>query len=253
MHEENCFVTLTYDSDSCPISLKKEDHQKFICALRERLRRKGKKMSYYLAGEYGKTCVKHGWRDCEICHVGRPHYHACLFGVGFADRKLLSRAGGNDLYRSAELESLWTHGYSSVADFSFETAAYVARYCMKKITGEAAEDHYEWVDPVDGEVCRVAPEYSAMSRRPAIGSRWFDRFGEGVRNHDSVVVRGRECKPPRYYDKKTAENYPERWEEIASEREKLAEKFADLTGLERHAREQVARARLQLKPRGKHT
>jgi hypothetical protein len=40
-----------------------------------------------------------------------------------------------------------------------------------------------------------------MSRRPGIGAAWFEQFSAELEHNDSVVARGREMKPPRYYDK----------------------------------------------------
>ena len=75
-----------------------------------------------MCGEYGDK-------------LGRPHYHAIIFGVTFVDKKLWSIRRGNNLYRSATLEKLWPYGFSSIGTVNFETAAYVARYVTKKITG----------------------------------------------------------------------------------------------------------------------
>lgn len=60
----------------------------------------------------------------------------------------------------------------------------------KKITGEAASDHY----------LGRKPEYTTMSRRPGIAAGWFAKFGSDVFPLDHVVLRGREMRPPRFYD-----------------------------------------------------
>jgi len=41
-----------------------------------------------------------------------------------------------------------------------------------------------------------------MSRRPGIGSVWFERFGGHAFSLDSVVINNRLVRPPRYYDTK---------------------------------------------------
>lgn len=105
------------------------------------------------------------------------------------------------MYRSAELERLWPLGMSSVGSVTFESAAYVARYVTKKVTGEGAERHYERLNPLTGELVRVASEYATMSRRPGIGRGWIEQFGDEVYPADSVVARGKESRPPRFYDK----------------------------------------------------
>lgn len=39
-----------------------------------------------------------------------------------------------------------------------------------------------------------------MSRRPGLGLRWVQRFATDVYPADFVLVNGRKCRPPRYYD-----------------------------------------------------
>lgn len=128
MHKDNCFITLTYATEHLPpdSSLHYPDFQKFMKRLRKKY---GEGIRFYMCGEYGEN-------------FGRPHFHACLFGHNFTDLKLWKETNGQKLYRSKELEQLWPFGHSSVGSVTFESAAYVARYIMKKITGEAAEQHY---------------------------------------------------------------------------------------------------------------
>ena len=42
-------------------------------------------------------------------------------------------------------------------------------------------------------------EYTNMSRRPGIGKDWFEHYHDDVYQHDSITLRGKEMKPPRYY------------------------------------------------------
>lgn len=39
-----------------------------------------------------------------------------------------------------------------------------------------------------------------MSLKPGIGATWFEKYHTDVFPHDHVVVRGKECRPPRFYD-----------------------------------------------------
>jgi hypothetical protein len=39
-----------------------------------------------------------------------------------------------------------------------------------------------------------------MSLKPGIGAAWFHQFSSDVYPSDEVIVRGRSCRPPRYYD-----------------------------------------------------
>lgn len=188
LHEDNAFVTLTYATENLPQggTLVKKDFQDFMKRVR---RRYAKKISYYHCGEYGER-------------TRRPHYHALLFGLRFGDQQPFTRsADGSVLHTSAELSDLWPCGFATVGEVTFESAAYVARYVMKKITGEAAKEHYEVVDPETGEVYRLQPEYTTMSLKPAIGKEWYRQFSSDVFPSDEVILRGKQLKPPKYYDR----------------------------------------------------
>lgn len=182
-HEHSCFVTLTYDDEHVPTSLVYPHFQKFM----RRLRKRFGKVRFYMCGEYGEQSF-------------RPHFHACLFGVRFPDLQLWKDSEGIRLYRSEVLEQLWPYGFASVGDVTFESAAYVARYVMKKQTGDRADVHYRRVDVRTGEDVMVESEFSRMSLKPGIGFNWWKRYHGEVFVHDGCVVRGRLVKPPRYYD-----------------------------------------------------
>lgn len=187
MHEKNSFITLTYDEEHLPKdrSLNVKHWQDFA----KRLRHEIGPFRFYHCGEYGDQT----WR---------PHYHAILFGLDFReDRKLYKAGKGYRLYTSAVLEKKWGAGFCTVADFSIETAAYVARYTVKKITGEDAEEWYMRVSP-EGECWQVKPEYATMSRRPGIGSAWLEKFESDVYPGDTVIHNGKRFRPPRFYDER---------------------------------------------------
>lgn len=178
MHDRNCFLTLTYSDENLPenSTLVRKHLTDFLKRYRKAV--DPVKLRYFGCGEYGSK-------------LSRPHYHLIIFGHDFDD-KLLYKQGKFPLYNSALLSSLWPFGFSVLAGFSFESAAYVARYCVKKITGAKAEEHYG---------SRI-PEFSAMSRMPGIGYEFFIRFYDDIVNSDACIGRGgRQIKPPRYYDK----------------------------------------------------
>lgn len=179
----------------------------------KRLRRHAnQKIQYFHCGEYGE-------RD------RRPHYHALIFGWDFADKTLYkTTARGDSVYTSARLETLWGWGFTTVGGVSFESAAYCARYVLKKITGENAAAHYRCIDPETGEIFELLPEYVTMSLKPAIGKGWYTEFGADVYPSDFVIMQGKKMKPPRYYDKQLPEA------ELAAlkcERRAFAEAHAD--------------------------
>ena len=226
LHEHNCFITLTYDDTHLPSdqSLHYRDFQLFIKRLRKRY--PTTKISYYMAGEYGEN-------------FGRPHYHACIFGLDFHDKT----TSGSLIYRSPDLEALWPFGYSSIGDVNFESAAYVARYIMKKQTNK---QHYQYSDLETGEIIQMTPEFNKMSLKPAIGLNWYKKYKTDVYPHDYVVLRGKKLKPPKYYDNLYKRENPYEMEQLLALRETGAKlNHADNTYERLAVKEQVTRAKLR--------
>lgn len=188
MHERNSFITLTYDDVHLPKdgSVDVRHWQTFA----KRLRKKIGPFRFFHCGEYGEKSQ-------------RPHYHACVFGEDFAsDRVFWKRDAGNDLFVSKVLTETWGKGFTTVGNLTYESAAYVARYIMKKASGPYAKAaRYGRLDWTTGEYWEVRPEYITMSRRPGVGKTWFDKFMDDVYPEDEVVHDGRKFRPPRYYDK----------------------------------------------------
>lgn len=217
LHTSSCFVTLTFSDSNLPKdgSLSVRHLQLFMKDLRNALVRGSApspgdaqaspgsfprgfedlqpkaassqaplgRVRFFACGEYGER-------------LRRPHYHVLLFGFGFPDKVLFktssSSSGPIRTYVSSFLSRLWPYGFSLIGDVTFESAAYVARYVTKKITGAMAAKHYG----------SLKPEFTVMSRRPGIGAGWLAKYGREVYRRDgsSVVVRGREVAPPRFYD-----------------------------------------------------
>ncbi|ALS03700.1 VP4 [Gokushovirus WZ-2015a] len=213
LHEENCFITLTYNDQHLPNppSLKYEDYQLFMKRLRKTL---GHKVRFFACGEYGERTF-------------RPHYHAVIFGHDFPDKVLFSRSdSGHDIFVSPSLQKCWGLGHTTVQDLEFNSAAYVAKYSLKKVTGEAAEAHYQWIDQETGECTQLQPEFARMSLKPGIGGKWFDLYNADVyAGHDYVIVNGHKCRPPRYFDRLLERRNPERFEEIKEERATRAKRL----------------------------
>lgn len=201
LYDRNSFLTLTYSEDNLPrdLSLNLSHFQLFMKRLRKSVA--PKRVRFYHCGEYGER-------------EQRPHYHALLFGHDFEDKKYFSERGGNKVYTSDELSSLWKLGHAVVGDVTFDSAAYVARYVMKKVTGPSAEDHY----------FGRRPEYTTMSRRPGIGAKWFEKYASDVYPHDRVVVRGVAGRPPRFYDSILEKSDPALLAVLKEKREK-SERF----------------------------
>lgn len=210
LYDANCFVTLTYNDahlpkgyhlwrrnaetkkygwtelHPAPGSVDPKDPTLFVMRLREK----------YGSGIRTFGCMEYG----EL--LSRPHYHICIFNHDFKDKKIWKQSRENPLYRSDELESLWTLGNSTIGALTFETAAYTARYCTKKVTGKGASSHYESFDEKTGEVFQLLPEGPVcVSRNPGLGKGWYEKYGSFVRNHDHIVMRGTRLRPAKYYDR----------------------------------------------------
>jgi len=232
LHEDNCFITLTYNNESLPEdgSLNKKHFQDFMKRLRKKY--KNKKIRYYHCGEYGDKNF-------------RPHYHAIIFGLEFDDQKLFTVNNGEKLYTSEKLEKLWPFGFSTIGTVTFESAAYVARYVMKKVNGKNAKNHYERVDSNTGEIYILVPEYNTMSRRPGIAAGWFDKYKDDVYPSDNIHLREKTFRPPKFYDKMYEHLMPNEMEKIKMQRMKNMQKHAKDNTAERLAvKEQVKNAQL---------
>lgn len=220
MYDKNCFITLTYSPENLPKNgtLVVEDFQKFMKKLRKEF--KGDKpiwnqkknifeypIRFFHCGEYGEENK-------------RPHYHALLFNFDFEDKEVCARNNDNIYYSSATLDRLWSKGICMVGDLTFESAAYVARYCTKKVTGEKAENHYMVLDYDSGEILGDRkPEYVTMSRNGGIGLNWYKQFKNDLYPDDFVLVRGKKCKVPKFYDKKLEEDDKKLYNKIKAQRE----------------------------------
>jgi hypothetical protein len=204
LHSQNCFITLTYDESALSEggTLVYRDFQLFM----KRLRKMVGKVTFYVGGEYGEE----NWR---------PHFHACIFGYDFPDKLYFKKSSdGSKLYTSALLAKLWPHGLCSVGSVTFASAAYIARYCVQKVTGDAAIAHYRVITD-DGVIVDRLPEFNHMSLKPAIGKRWLERFESDVYPRDYVIVNGVKTKPPSYYDDLFSKENPGIFSDLVAQRE----------------------------------
>lgn len=231
MHHASSFITLTFDDSKLPVdfdgSLDVRHVQLFMKRLRKYL--KNCRVRYFFAGEYGGR-------------MGRPHYHGLIFGYGFPDREFLKNGpSGLPIYVSSSLAELWPFGFNSVQDVTMASAAYVARYCVKKVTGEDADEHY--VDKSSGVLRK--PEFTVMSRRPGIGTLWFDRFYSDVFPSDEVVFNGRRNRPPRFYENLLDKRDPDLLQSLKLERRSKVN-LKDCTDARLLSREEVKKAQVKL-------
>lgn len=184
MYRDKCFLTLTYDQEHVPqdYSVRLPDLQKFMKRLRKAT--SPTKVRFLACGEYG---------DLNL----RPHYHALIFNFDFPNKHLITVRKGHPVYSSPMLTELWPLGSHEIGTITFQSAAYTARYALKKVVGDRADDHYFRRSPIDGEFHRVDAEFLVQSK--GLGRRWFDRFKSDAFPCDFIIVDGRKCKPPRAY------------------------------------------------------
>lgn len=236
-HEHRYFITLTYDEEHLPLfesmkyidkdgqvsifendgtwtgSLVPEDMTKFIKKLRKFYNVDG--IKYFYAGEYGEK-------------TERPHYHMILFGAPLNMKNWHSfHIDGNHKlhWKDSDIEKMWGKGMIDIAEVEWASCAYVARYCMKKINNENDSVEYAKVGKIK--------EYVRMSRRPGIGVRYYNEHKHDIYENDEVIITTAKgnadvIKPPKAFDKRFKEEYPEEWESIKASREACAERSRKL-------------------------
>lgn len=235
MHQNNCFVTLTYSDKHLPElgSLNVRDWQTF--AKRWRSEISPRNFRFLQCGEYGDN-------------TKRPHHHAAIFGQSFMkDRVTIEDSPkGFPQWESPQLTRLWAKGRCTISALDYEAGAYIARYIMKKVTGPPAADHYSEIDPITGEFTEVKPEFITMSRRPGIGATWIKKYLSDVYPSDQVVIKGKIQRPPKFYDVYYQKINPQGFKSLLERRATKAQKFeADNTPDRREVKETVKHAQIR--------
>lgn len=252
MHTHNSFLTLTYNEEHLPKegNLLHDHFQLFIKRLREAALQEDEHnptvlhrrhipngcheqraiVRYHMCGEYGPM-------------TGRPHYHANLFGVNFADKTIYKKTpAGSQLYISKTLDKLWALGQCTIGHLTWQTAAYTARYNMKK-AGEKNKN--EIINPETGEVIKRTPEYQKMSRNPGIGGNWIEKYITDVYPRGTVIVSASEVTAPRFYDERYKRLDENAYNELKLRRQhEQAKRPVDITTSTQRQGEIVARAKL---------
>lgn len=216
LHDQNCFLTLTYAPEHMPEggTLVKSDFQLFMKRFRKYI--SPIKIRMYYCGEYGEK-------------RGRPHYHALIFGYDFPDKVLVRdfrrKRNAPPIYDSAILAKLWGKGKVAIGDVSYQSAGYVARYCLKKQTGKNSLDLYRKIDE-NGNVIQLLPEYSQASNRDGIGAKWYAKYASDCFPSDYLIHEAKKCRVPRYYERLFEIDHPDELAEIKSRRVLASAKHA---------------------------
>lgn len=243
MHENNCFITLTYDKDMLPYgsSVQLDHFQKFLKRLRKKIA--PLKIKFLHCGEYGEK-------------FKRPHYHAVLFNYDFPDKTPYQKTDQQHiLYTSDLLSKTWGLGRCDLGAVSFNSAQYCARYTLKKFTHpeqDKVDAHYTWINE-DLTTTIHSPEYSTMSE--GLGKSFFLKYKSDIYPKDFLTINGSKSTPPLYFDQllkdtdeylydvvktkraslRVNEQRPDRdtWKKVPSLLSKLATQEATVTNLNR--------------------
>lgn len=215
------FITLTYNDENIPMvyddtdvpvhcTLKKRDLQLFMKRVRRAFPER--QLRFYACGEYGS--------ESERCH-----YHIILFGLAIDELHDLIYRGksklGFPLWSSETIGKHWYNedtkeslGFNRVAEVTWKTCAYVARYVNKKVF------HGVNVFLADED---IEPEFSLMSRRPGIGALFLDDHGD-IFDQNTIFVSGKPegVNLPKYFLKKLSLIDPERYDIICRDRKEFA-------------------------------
>jgi len=233
----NCYITLTYSNENLPEhgSLKKSDFQKFLKRLRKNTKQK---LRYFMCGEYGEK-------------TNRPHYHALLFGYKFPDAKFWTERKGNRIYKSEILTNTWGVGACELSGVTFKSAAYVARYILKKQnSAEATQDRYCIYNTETGEITLRTFEYVAMSLKPGIGAKFYEKYPDSFFPQDEArLPNGGTMPVPNYYRTLLKRSDPELAEKLLKVRIEKAASDPNLTPERLAVREANAEIKIKQSPR----
>ena len=232
--EEECwFITLTYDDEHInwaegqkqeympgygilgveieEQTLNKTEFSNFIKKLRAywEYHYNVKGIRFFACGEYGGK-------------TKRPHYHLIVFGMPMVCNDL-EQWGASELgYKrltSKTISEIWGKGFVDIGKVTWESAAYVARYTLKKAYGKDAK---KW----ESEHVKER-EFIDMSRMPGIGRKYYEEHKEDMYKFDEAWIRkgltGATVKIPAYFDRLFDVEDPEKLEAIKETRQKVAE------------------------------
>ena len=223
-YDNNYMLTLTYNNDNIEINkgvdrntgeltevgtLVPEHLTKFMKDLRRyyKYHFNHDNIRFYACGEYGTNTF-------------RPHYHIIAFNLPIEDKEyFFSNNAGDKIYLSKSIEDIWGKGQVSVGGVTWNSAAYVARYVMKKVKGPDAKEFYKKIG--------VAPEFVRMSRNPGIARDYYENNKDKIYEADEIILTNKKglaqiVKPSKYYDRLFDLDSPEAMAAIKARRQELA-------------------------------
>lgn len=217
-YNHNYFITLTYDNENLPtikginketgeVGLVPNLRKTAIAEFMKKLRRhyqyhfNHEDIRYYGCGEYGSN-------------YGRPHYHIIAFNLPINDLTFwYNDKKGSPIFQSKTLTKIWGKGIVAVTNVTWETCAYVARYCLKKQTGK---------NKVLYEQLNIQEEFSSRSTHPGIAREYFEQNKFKIYETDEIYLlqkgKATKIKPFSYYDKLFDVIDPDKMKQIKKER-----------------------------------
>jgi len=155
LHEQNAFVTLTYDNDHLPQGgeLVPQDLTNYLKRLRKALSLQGRKIRYFACGEYGEK-------------NNRPHYHLIIYGLAETETQIIAQC--------------WGKGGIHVGSVTKDSLQYVCGYVLKKSLKKQTET-------------RNILEFSRQSLRPGIGAYFPARLALLMREQNLYPITMQLC------------------------------------------------------------
>ena len=210
-HDHTWFITLTYRDEELKFgekglpTLENDALRKFMNKLRTKLGF-NQNIRYFGCGEYG---------DAKGERAGfNPHYHIIVFGAPITDLTIdhpdMSKESikgkypifrrnnkkGDPVYWSQTIYDCWKKGKVEIEEATWNCAAYVSRYVLKKVKG-CGKIIYDRLG--------IVPEFIRMSNRPGIGAEYLLEHKDKLLDLDYLCVKNTKgvqtSHPPRYFEK----------------------------------------------------
>lgn len=181
---KSVFITLTYDDEHIPSdhSLHKDELQRFFKRLRKNY---GEKIKYFACGEYGEKVRMFFDINGSGEALGRPHYHAIVFGLG------------NDTFSKECVKKSWKNcDWNMFQDkkvfgqVTFDSCRYVSDYIFKKYNAEKAQSVYGL----------RTPPFKIGSN--GLGLNFVLNNSDNLSKNGFTSFRGVKVTLPRYYRQK---------------------------------------------------
>jgi len=205
-HKHNEFLTLTFNDKY--INDSKSVSKVFLSQFLKRFRYYyGDGIRFLAVGEYGEKKL-------------RPHYHLLLYNFQFDDKYVYKYDYKRNIayYRSPFLENkVWCDvsskeslGFAIIGDVNFQTSAYVARYCTKKLFNSKKARLAYFADK--------EPEFLNYSRNYGLGLETFIEYHKDIMARGYCTLRNGDkfikMPVPRFYEDKAKLLFPNEYAEF---------------------------------------